>query len=1530
MATVADAAFYEVLEADLRALSSEARKTDSIATQITGWLQHTDFPQIKECAERALLRLRAIAQEGRGVEAVRTKEILRPFLLVCESKNPRLIGAVLGSIQKLLAHNAVSDEGRQQIIQALHQVERSSDDTVKLKILQTALTLLQNPSNADDQEGAGQVLSLCMRIYCHNKSSPTVVSTAAATVRQAVALLFDHAVMGTSNSGSNAGVDGVATGREIAAVMLLQDLLNMCAGSPATWLKCPSVGRSFVLDLLEFVLLHRPAAFQAHSAFKALLQTKMGPCLAELSVAALDPEVEPASAGEAKLLLRCVGAMLRKHALLLPELAPKMIETLLAGCGASRMPWQRLLSLQVLRWLMSDPQLLYALFSAYDMSIHHDVNAVHDTLQVALEIVKAYVKQADASEDDLMERLSSIYKGRADGKELQIDVDSAVVVAAATQEAWVAYLALDMLLSVVACVETLADAVASTNGSACSEQLQLAPLATATSGMERSSSNSSSSLLSIGRQQQQQQQGQPPLAAATVSTLVDVLWRPLLAGLSSVLGRCYDGSRHEALMLQVLQAYQRYTYSAGALGEVHARDAFLAALCEVAVTPVAAAEEAAAAAGKVAGRVSLDGAQAGRTSIAASFLSDDQLADSLGPSWVLVVEVLCTLDRLLPAAGGPGSSKHDDRPSSVLNELLILLGIANQLFESSADMTPDAQVSLMLALSEVSSRTLAAAAQQGFQSMPAGGAAGGLAAAGAATGAAAGSGGAGGGFRLSALNRMVEVLLYNLPRIQDLWGIFLAHLMEVLHSGNAAVRAAAIEALDKSLTGAIGSPCLGQQQQQQLAPAAAAAAAAAAEASQHQPGASKHLLPPRGTAAAAAAAGSDVTAASQQQQQQQQGSSSTAGDVEHMLLVALESMYKEEREPDVRLGLLRVTLHVLQRHGECLSRGWVPLLRLLEAVPAWEEASTVAAAFQCVESVSSDFLPTMPKQHLERALEVAYLFVAQKKISVDPRPEVRNSGVRTLFLAVGSQASRFDAQTLRYCLWEILFPLVTYVHVVGDTSSSAEAAAVELGKDKGKAVMMLMHHSRNSEQKQWDETTVLALNGLGKVLKAHMATVLTLPGFDEKWDEVCAIAARVLCCGRKAVAVAAAQLLTGFLQLLTGFLQSYKPVQAAAAAASGAAAAGYGVPWKRALAATDEAVIAMSVHNTRVPLQARSELLTGLAAVLASQGPEGAFDHADMQLLLKWMDGLARHPTGADDVTPVPGVLPPVQKLVLQILGHFNTVVVPEAWTDVLLTLAGFLCPFKAMQQRQAQDAAAAAAGAPAAADAAAAHAPAAVGAATAAGAAKLAPGSPGGLFRGLARLASGRPSATAAAAAAAAAAPSDDAAALSFQWMGKIVERLVSLYSHAPWQVRASLFAPVVSGLGQCAALRHVAPEEPLWQQAAAGLVSVVNAGLPAVNIMFVNHHQPPENAWQVLAGTFEMFLLGWGLPDSLRAQAAEVAAAAAAKQQQQQQATGGSSGSSSSRRPSGTGSDTAAAESKLHAAVLDSFTDVVVASCF
>jgi hypothetical protein len=41
------------------------------------------------------------------------------------------------------------------------------------------------------------------------------------------------------------------------------------------------------------------------------------------------------------------------------------------------------------------------------------------------------------------------------------------------------------------------------------------------------------------------------------------------------------------------------------------------------------------------------------------------------------------------------------------------------------------------------------------------------------------------------------------------------------------------------------------------------------------------------------------------------------GGVENMLLVALTSLYTDEREADVQLGVLRVTINVLERHGEC-------------------------------------------------------------------------------------------------------------------------------------------------------------------------------------------------------------------------------------------------------------------------------------------------------------------------------------------------------------------------------------------------------------------------------------------------------------------------------------------------------------------------------------------------------------------------------------------------------------------------------------
>lgn len=58
-------------------------------------------------------------------------------------------------------------------------------------------------------------------------------------------------------------------------------------------------------------------------------------------------------------------------------------------------------------------------------------------------------------------------------------------------------------------------------------------------------------------------------------------------------------------------------------------------------------------------------------------------------------------------------------------------------------------------------------------------------------------------YRLYALVRMVEVVLTNLQRIDQLWPIFLSHVMELLAHAKPSIRSAAVDALTKAVVGAL-------------------------------------------------------------------------------------------------------------------------------------------------------------------------------------------------------------------------------------------------------------------------------------------------------------------------------------------------------------------------------------------------------------------------------------------------------------------------------------------------------------------------------------------------------------------------------------------------------------------------------------------------------------------------------------------------------------------------------------------------------
>ena len=63
-----------------------------------------------------------------------------------------------------------------------------------------------------------------------------------------------------------------------------------------------------------------------------------------------------------------------------------------------------------------------------------------------------------------------------------------------------------------------------------------------------------------------------------------------------------------------------------------------------------------------------------------------------------------------------------------------------------------------------------------------------------------------------------------------------------------------------------------------------------------------------------------------------------------------------------------------------------------------------------------------------------------QRLSTDGRPEVRNSGVRTLYSVVVSHGAHLSREQWQHCWWSMLFPLLRTVHHMSTTSSREEVS----------------------------------------------------------------------------------------------------------------------------------------------------------------------------------------------------------------------------------------------------------------------------------------------------------------------------------------------------------------------------------------------------------------------------------------------------------------------------------------------------------
>lgn len=381
----------QLLTSELTALGAEARRK---------------HPDIKQATDSALTRLRSdtdvfLASLRNDESPPLDHPLLKPILLSCETKLPKLISLAMALLQRILLQRLVPDSGVPIIVKTLNKLltpPTRSDVDVQLKILQIASALLSSYPNLHNADLSN---TLMLGFKLHEGSKVAVVSsTAAATLRQSVMAVFDKV------KDEDAVLDGIKGGGEDAAALapvaamsldlpqgavtlfpssrdaylVFSDLCSLANAEPATFLSLDSLSKTFSLELVESVLSNHQRLFASagsanrqsisHPELLYLLRSKVCPLL-------IKSLSEPPAFPIHLRLMRLLFLLLRQFSsdlvleveillsILLRTINPSAQE-LAAHGGSPSLLWQQVLALEVLRSLCSDDVFLRNLWLWYD------------------------------------------------------------------------------------------------------------------------------------------------------------------------------------------------------------------------------------------------------------------------------------------------------------------------------------------------------------------------------------------------------------------------------------------------------------------------------------------------------------------------------------------------------------------------------------------------------------------------------------------------------------------------------------------------------------------------------------------------------------------------------------------------------------------------------------------------------------------------------------------------------------------------------------------------------------------------------------------------------------------------------------------------------------------------------------------------------------------------------------------------------------------------------------------------------------
>ncbi|TKW17045.1 hypothetical protein SEVIR_5G340000v4 [Setaria viridis] len=1112
-------AFTAALEADLRALSAEARRR---------------HPAVKDAAEHAILKLRSLSGPS---EIAQNEDIVRMFLMACSVKSVKLSVIGLSCLQKLISHGAVASSALKEILATLKDHAEMTDEIVQLKTLQTMLILFQSHLHPESEESMSQALGICLYLLESSRSSDSVRNTAAATFRQAVALVFDNVIRaeslpsGKASSArlssrvssvadnvthsfsrtlSLASNSGEPTMRENLSdvgklgLRLLEDLTALAAGGSATWLRVHSLHRTFALDILEFVLSTYVSIFRALLSYQQVLRHQICSLLMTSLRTNVELEGEAGEPSFRRLVLRLVSHVIRLYSSSLVTESEVFLNMLVKVTRQDLPLWHQILVLEILRGFCVEACTLRLLFQTFDMN-PVNTNVVENIVR-ALALVVATIQASDSSEETLA-AVAGMFSSKAKGIEWSMDNDASNAAVLVASEAHTITLALEGLLGVVFTIATLTD-----------EALDVGEL--------ESPKCESNSMECSGQ------------LALLCMAMVNSTWLTILDSLSLILMR----SQGEAIILEILKGYQAFTQACGVLRAIEPLNSFLASLCKFTINNPNEGEKKSIlqSPGSKKSETTMDqrdgiiltpkNVQALRT----LFNVAHRLHNILGPSWVLVLETLSALDRAIhsPHASTQEVSASVSRlsrdTSGQYSDFHILSSLNSQLFESSALMNIAAVKSLLSALHQLSSQHISGSSQLSGQQI---------------------------GSISFSVERMTSILVNNLHRVEPIWDQIAAHHLELANCSNPQLRSMALDSLDQSICSVVGSEKFQgissaphQFQESQMVNESETVSFEYAVLSplvilyssnknvDVQMGALKillHVLERHGEKlsyswpsilhmlrAVTDASEKDLISLGFQSIRVIMNEGLATIPVQCLDECILVTGAYGTQKTEINISLTAVGL--LWTATDFVVKGLIS--NSVEQANHMNEEAQLGATI-----IEANIKQVPPKQVVDYSKLFFSVFSVLQKLGSDDRPEVRNSAVRTLFQTLSTHGQKLSKSMWEDCLWSYVFPMLEHVSHLASTSSRDEWQGKELGTRAGKAVHMLIHHSRNTAQKQWDETIVLVLGGIARLLRSFFPFLQQLSKFSSGWVLLLDFIKNSILNGSKEVALAAINCLQTFV-----------------------------------------------------------------------------------------------------------------------------------------------------------------------------------------------------------------------------------------------------------------------------------------------------------------------------------------------------------------------------------------------------------------